>query len=250
MWNLPKYENAYTVTTDLLLLIGNQLTRRTEARSPHQIEHLDPGLLRPNAWNSNRVGPEMEKRLRASILEFGLYKPIIVRQGTDGTLEILGGEHRWRVASDMGYKTVPVVNLGAMSDEDAKLLGLADNGQYGEDDSALLTQILKDIGQDRVNEFLPYSDGDLAGMFAVSEIDLDSLGFDDDDTPELKPDAAVRPAITHELMRFKVPVEDRERVQKFIEHVVNTRGLKTEADSMVASGMALVLVVNAARELL
>jgi len=192
----------------------------------------------------------MEQRLRASITEFGLYKPILVRQTLNGSLQILGGEHRWRVASDMGLETIPVVNLGLVSDKRAKLLGLADNGQYGEDDARLLSQILADIGAEDVAEFLPYSDQDLAGLLSATEIDLDDLGFDDDDHADAPVEAAPRATITHEVMRFKVPVEDAERFRKFIEHVVKMKGFTTEADSMVAGGMALMEIVNAAREVM
>ena len=59
-----------------------------------------------------------------------------------------------------------------------------------------------------------------------------------------------RPTITHELMRFKVPVEDRERVEKFIQKVIKDKGLKTEQDSLIAAGMALVEIVNVAKDTL
>lgn len=217
-----------------------------------EIEHLPPEALSPNPWNSNQVGPEMEKRLRASIGKFGIYKPIVCRAMDDGTLQILGGEHRWRIACNMGLETVPVVNLGAMSERQAKTLGLADNGQYGEDDGLKLAAILRDIGQEEIELLLPYTEADLAGMFAATEVDLDSLGFDDGelDADTDRVDEPARPAVTHELMRFKVPVQDRERVQKLVEHVIQTRGLKSEEDSMVAAGMALVEIVNAAREVM
>lgn len=215
-----------------------------------EIQHLPPEQLSPNPWNSNKVGPDMEKRLRASVEKFGIYKPIIARSLADGSLQILGGEHRWRVACNMGLDSVPVVNLGQLSDKQAKTLGLADNAQYGEDDGLKLAEILREIGQEEIELILPYTESDLAGMFAATEVDLDSLGFDEGDLdPETdKLSDATRATVTHELMRFKVPVEDRERVQKFIEHVINTRGLKSEEDSMVAAGMALVEIVNAARE--
>jgi hypothetical protein len=213
------------------------------------IQHLAPARLMPNPWNSNRVGPEMEERLRASIAEFGLYKPIVVRELIGDTFEILGGEHRWRVACDMGLQTVPVVSVGVITDKKAKLLGLADNGQYGEDDSLMLAAILRDIGQEDVSTYLPYTDEDMAGMFAAADVDLDSLGFDDEEMNAGTPMAdSVRPGVTHELMRFKVPIEDRERVQKLIEKVIADNGLKAETDSMVAAGMALVVIANAARE--
>jgi ParB family chromosome partitioning protein len=214
-----------------------------------EIVHVTPNLLSPNPWNSNSVGPEMEQRLRASIEEFGLYKPIIVRELSDGSLQILGGEHRWRVACQMGLALVPIVNVGPLEDRRAKAMGLADNGQYGEDDASKLALILQDIGVEDVQNLLPYSAQDLAGMFAAADVDLANLGFDDNDEVPPLPDAgATRPTVTHELMRFKVPVEDRERVERLIQNVIKTKGFAAEQDSMVAAGMALVEICNAARD--
>lgn len=212
------------------------------------IQHVQADLLRPNPWNSNQVAPEMERRLRASIEKFGLYKPIIVRQ-VGKELEILGGEHRWRVARDLGFESVPVVNLGSIDDKTAKTIGLADNGRYGEDDAVRLAEILRDIGIDEAELVLPYTQEDLAGMFSVAEIDFDSIGFDTGDDELDAPTSAesTRAAATHELMRFKVPVEARESIQKFIEHVIDRNGYKVETDPMIAAGMALVDIVNAAR---
>jgi ParB family chromosome partitioning protein len=216
-----------------------------------EIEHIAPADLAPNPWNSNRVGPEMEERLRASITEMGFYKPIVCRTTPEGLLQILGGEHRWRVAVSMGLKTVPVVNVGEITDKKAKLLGLADNGQYGEDDARLLSQILSDIGAEDVASFLPYSDHDLAGLMAATEINLDDLGFDDDEEGDARaPETSPRATITHEVVRFKIALEDADRVRKFIDHVIKSKGLNTESDSMIAGGMALVEIVNAAREVM
>lgn len=220
-------------------------------QNPIETQQLPPGRLTPNPWNTNVVGPEMEMRLRASIEKYGFYKPIIVRTLSDGSLQILGGEHRWRIASAMGMATVPVVNLGMLPERDAKIIGLSDNGQYGQDDAGALSDLLKEIGRDDIAELLPYTEEDLAGMFAreASPIDLDSLGFDDGEHEDTKSlDELVRPAITHELMRFKVPVEDRERVQRLVDSVIAQQGFGAEEDSMVAAGMALVVIANAAKD--
>lgn len=193
----------------------------------------------------------MEARIEASIREFGFVKPILARELADGTRQILGGEHRAKKAIQMGIDLVPVVLLKNIDDKRAKALGLVDNGRYGEDDALKLSEVLADLG-DEYLEVLPFDEQDLAGIFASSSIDLDNLGFSDDD--ELPGDATLadtpRAAITHELMRFKVPIADRERVEKLITHVVKSKGFSSEQDSMVAAGMALVEIINAAREVL
>lgn len=213
--------------------------------------YVPPGTLVPNPWNSNVVGPEMEKRLEASIRRNEVYKPIIVRELEDGTLQILGGQHRAQVAARIGVEEVPIINLGRIPDKKAKEIGLADNGRYGEDDALKLAAILKDIGGDAI-EALPFNEQDLAGIFAAESINLDDIGID------AKADAAgaadlpsaldARPTITHELMRFKVPVEDQERVKGVIDRLIKREGLSTEKDSLVAAGMALSSLAKLAEE--
>ena len=242
---MPNLDYAYTVSIDLPIILYLYVNAKIS------IEYFPPEVLKPNPWNSNKVGADMEARLEASIREFGFIRPIIVRQLTDGALEILGGEHRTRKAVEMGIESIPVVVLKNVSDKRAKAMGLADNGRYGQDDALKLGAILAELGEDYL-ETLPFDEGDLAGIFSSSSVDLDDLGFteDDDKMGDVPALDAPRPTPTHELMRFKVPVEDREKVEKFFAHVVKSKGLGGEQDSMIAAGMALVEIVNAAREVL
>ncbi|OAD82888.1 hypothetical protein ATN89_17555 [Comamonas thiooxydans] len=192
----------------------------------------------------------MEGRLRNSLKQLNFYKPIIVRELDDGTFQILGGEHRWRAAKDLGHEQVPVICLGKIDDKQAKLIGLADNGGYGIDDVTRLNSVLQDIGMEDVAAMLPYTEDELAGMFkAVDEIDLSKIGFDADVDPldDVTPAPAERPVKLTELMRFKVPVQDREAVEKLIKKLIVARGFDKEEDSLVAAGMALVEVANAAK---
>lgn len=214
-----------------------------------KIEYIDPSDLKPNPWNSNRVGPDMETRLESSLKKFGFVKPVICRELQDGSLQIIGGEHRTRKAIELGIAEVPVVVLKGVDDKRAKALGLADNGRYGDDDALLLGDILRDLGEEYLDA-IPFDDEDLAGIFATSAVDLDNLGFDDeeDDTDLSLSDMSARAKPTHELMRFKVPIEDRESIEKYITHIIKTKGLTSESDSMVAAGMALVEIVKLAKE--
>lgn len=204
------------------------------------MSEVDIDALNPNPWNTNHVSAENEKKLVASFKKFGCYKPIVVRQLESGELEILGGEHRWRTAKQLGYKTVPIVNLGAISDQKAKEIGLVDNGRYGEDDSLELAALLN--GMDNIDEimsFLPYAEDDLSAIFASSSIDFGSLDIPDDaddKIPDLPTKAAVQ---THQVMRFKVPVDDSEQITRLIERTMKSQGF-TDDDSMTNAGNALV----------
>lgn len=204
----------------------------------HNLINVSPRKLRPNPWNTNSVSPENELKIEESIKRFGLFKPVIVRELKDGTLEILGGEHRAKAAERLGIKEIPVFNLGTISDNKAKEIGLVDNGRYGDDDSVQLAELLKSLGNiDELQTFLPYAESDLTSIFSSSSIALDDLELTD---TEALPELPTAPAVqTHQLMRFKVPVEDAQYITQVIEKVMKEQGY-TEEDSFSNAGNALV----------
>lgn len=195
--------------------------------------------LVPNPWNTNTVTPENELKIEASLKRFGMFRPIIARQLDDGSLQILGGQHRWEVASKrLGWKTVPVVNLGTVDTQKAKEIGLVDNGRYGDDDALALAELLKGLGDvDDLLSFLPYSGDDIETLFASSSIALDDLDLPDDTGAPVE--LPTKPTQTHQIMRFKVPMEDADFVQKLIESTMKSQGF-TGDDSMTNAGHALI----------
>lgn len=216
---------------------------------PAELKTVDAALLRPNRWNTNRVSPENEQKIEESIKRAkGLFKPVVVRQvkGEPG-YEILGGEHRWRVALRMGYDQTPISNLGYIDDKLAKEIGLIDNGRYGEDDVIKLAALFKELGsEEELQSFLPMSEDDLASIFAASTIALDDL--DAIDTPALEPGAGEgKPEATHQIMRFKVPVEDVAWIQTLFEKTIRTQGFTGE-DSLTNAGNAFVHLINKVKE--
>lgn len=203
------------------------------------MEDIEIDSLTPNPWNTNSVSPENEEKLKESIKRLGVFKPIICRTLSDGTLEILGGEHRWQIARDMGLTKVPVVNLGKISDSKAKEIGLVDNGRYGEDDALALAELLKSMGDTgEILSFLPYTSAEMDSIFSTSSIALDDLDMHDEELPDLG-SLGEKALKTHQIMRFKIPVEDSERLQKMIEKTMNDQGY-LEDDAMSNAGNALV----------
>ena len=67
--------------------------------------------------------------LIASITEFGVLQPILVRPGAqDGKFEIIAGERRWRAAQRAGIRDVPIV-IRQTDDQNAFELALVENIQ-------------------------------------------------------------------------------------------------------------------------
>lgn len=211
-------------------------------RYRHQV--VDVERLSANPWNPNMMDPAAEKKLDESIKRLGVFKPIIVRELPDKTLEIIGGQHRWESARRLGMADVPVVNLGDIDDKIAKEIGLADNGRYGHDDAGLLAQVFKDLDVDDLSTFLPFDSHDLDSIFAASAVNLDDLSLDDDDEIDLGGELETeKKPPTHTIMRFKVPVLDAELLSEKLKRVMNEQGF-TKSDSLTNAGDALVFLLG------
>ena len=205
-------------------------------------------LLRKNTWNTNRVSADNEAKIRRSIERNGMFKPIIVRQiGELDGYEIIGGEHRWEQAIELGETEVPIANLGYIHELHAKEIGVIDNARYGADDTLSFAELLKEIGADGdLQDFLPYGSAELDAIFSASSIELSDLEIDEDfdkDPDELEA-PIVRDPKTHTVMRFKISLGDAERITALISKTQKAHGLTT-GDDLTNAGDALVHVLLA-----
>lgn len=203
----------------------------------HQVVDIDQ--VDPNPWNPNVMDPDSEKKLDASIKRLGVFKPIIVREW-EGRLEVIGGQHRWESARRLGMGEIPVVNLGAIPNELAKEIGLADNGRWGHDDPTLLAEVFRELDTDDLTTFLPITDQEIEAVWTSSSVDLSDLDLDDDD--DLLDDEEIetkKSAPTHQIMRFKVPLADAEAISALVKKTQVEQGLN-DSDSLTNAGDALV----------
>jgi ParB-like chromosome segregation protein Spo0J len=213
---------------------------------------VHPSRLRANPWNTNFVSPENEIKLARSLAELGEFKPIIVRELSDGTtdFEILGGEHRWSIVRDSGADEISIYNLGVVDDLKAKKISLADNPRYGADDTLALAKLLEEIGTaDEIQQFLPFTDSDISAIFSASDIALEELELPESfeekaDALEIKPERAPK---THTIMRFKVPLGDAERITEVITKTQKRQGYSS-SDELTNAGDALVHLIFADKE--
>lgn len=202
----------------------------------------DPRALLPNPWNSNRMSPENEAKLDKSIARLGMFKPVVVRETKNG-LEILGGQHRAESAARLNLAEIPVINLGAISDEKAKEISIIDNGRYGSDDTLQLAKVIGELGDmSELATFMPFSDTEIDSIFSSINIDLDDLDLPEDNVPmpELPKEKKVQ---THQILRFKIPSEDAMSIAALIESAKASQNLKS-GDSLQDAGDALVYLLK------
>lgn len=200
---------------------------------------MDPRQLVFSPWNVNTVSPDNQKKLVESIRRNGIFRPVVVREIPDGSLEVIAGEHTTRAAITLGHQKIDVYNLGAIDDRRAKEISIIDNQHYGTEDAFGLANLLRELDTDPA-AFLPFSDDDLTKIFEASKIDLDALDVDDMDSGDRDAaDALATAPVTHQYMRFKVPIADAEHVTRCIEAVVRRQKLNSR-DQLENAGDALV----------
>jgi ParB family chromosome partitioning protein len=143
-----------------------------EVSKAFELMEIGVGKLKPNPWNPNRMSETMYHKLQAYIKREGLVEPIVVRPlGED--YQILGGYHRWKIARELGYETVPcaVVDL---DDRRAKILSINLNEMKGQSVSVRLSELVHDLSQELTLEDLesqlPYSEAELKDALEIMKI--------------------------------------------------------------------------------
>jgi ParB-like chromosome segregation protein Spo0J len=144
---------------------------------PWRVELIPVTELEPNPWNPNAMDAATLTAERESIQTYGFIDPLTVREHAE-RFQIIDGEHRWRVATELDYEALPCVVLEA-DDATAKKLTVILNETRGQADPVLLAELLGDL-RSRLNEDdaalragMPYNDDELRALLRVNEDDWD-----------------------------------------------------------------------------
>lgn len=131
-----------------------------------------------NPWNPKVKRSKEYEKVKESVRVNGLSMPIVVREINDDNFkyQVLDGEQRLTAALDLGFDKIWIVDLGEVSDEEAKSktvwMEMAvpfDQEQLGK----LLVELV-----DKVE--LPYSDNEIEVISGVSLVSEDDEDFTDD----------------------------------------------------------------------
>uniref|UniRef100_A0AAU6W1M8 ParB-like nuclease domain protein n=1 Tax=Pseudomonas phage Nican01 TaxID=3138540 RepID=A0AAU6W1M8_9CAUD len=221
------------------------------------VEYANPHDLRPNPWNPNAVDPINQQKLEASLKRDGIKRPIVVRQLDNGDYQIIGGQHRTEAAISLGWKEVPIINRGKISDAEAKRETLLDNYRYGSDNLDRLAALLSDpdIGDAAsLLDTMPIDDEELAEYFShlkSETVDLDiedalddgSEKPDDDDDDETIDLGTGKPLKTHTIVRFRISVEDQAKLAELMKKTKIDHGY-VASDDLTNDGDALIHLVR------
>jgi DNA modification methylase len=156
-----------------------------------RVEYRPVSALAPYARNA-RTHPEWQiAQIAASIREFGFANPILV----DAEGVIIAGHGRLLAAQRIGLESVPVIELGHLTEEQRRALVIADNkiaenAGWDEEILAAELQALFESGFDL--DVLGFADDELDALLAgdlEGDVPAPALG-DEDHVPEDEPEAA------------------------------------------------------------
>lgn len=137
--------------------------------------------VQPNPWNPNVMSKETYASLKHGLSQDGwLSSQALLVWGSDENGDeknvIIDGEHRWRVAKEIGFSEVPVVRLSGVSEAKVKSLTVAMNQRRGAFDDDKLAELIQAIQFDVPDLVLSTGLGDdeIAKMLASAPVgDLD-----------------------------------------------------------------------------
>jgi len=122
------------------------------------IVELPINALHEAPWNPNQMDEKLKGLLKNSLSRYGLVEPLVVRQIKESYYEVLSGNQRLKVLTDLGKETIPCI-LVNLNDSDAMLLTQALNGIKGQDDlalkGALLKEVLSEVPENEILSLLP-----------------------------------------------------------------------------------------------
>lgn len=132
------------------------------------VSEIPMDRIDPNPWNPNRMNEDIFKKELASITEFGMVAPVLVRYKGKGRWEIVDGEHRYKACKELGYTHLLCVDLGDLSDQKAKKLTIIANDLRGKSDPNDLAKLIADLAEQENPE-------ELAKLLPQSQIELESI---------------------------------------------------------------------------
>jgi len=121
---------------------------------------LSLGQVQANSWNCNYMGEIEREALKQRLNTQGpkAMEPLIVRQIPNGNYEIVDGEHRWKIAQELGWDTIEVFVLDIPDDLTAKTYCVSSSLLRGHTNWFKLATVVKQDLENGVNLLEAYKD--------------------------------------------------------------------------------------------
>lgn len=153
------------------LLGDNNISNAQVVQQTLPIEQITPGRMQPRRIFDD----EQLQNLAESIQRKGILQPILVRQISEKSFQIIAGERRWRAAQIVKLEQVPVIVIKC-SNRDALEIGLVENLQrhdlnaIEEAEAILRLQEEFALTQEQISAGIGKSRSHVANMLRLNEL--------------------------------------------------------------------------------
>lgn len=178
--------------------------RETEVK----VEWMSPASLKAYDGNAKKHDNANIEAIANSIEEFGFRNPILAWEGEEGA-EVVAGHGRLLAAKKLGMEKVPVIYVNDLTDEQRRMLTLADN------QTTLMTGWDEAILDAELTE--------LSKMF-----DIENLGFDSFERPEEIESSEIE---INETLSVVVECETEEQAEQLFTEL-NERGFECRLSTL------------------
>lgn len=159
------------------------------ASNPIEIKWIKTELFVENPWNPNRMSRENLKKLTHEIRNKGFAAPVLARP-FQGRYQIIDGEHRWKIARDLGLVAIPCV-ITQLDDVEARIKTLQLNGLKGENEPDRLAKLLHELCEtdaiESLAKVLPWPSFEIEQMITMYTKQVESENRPAINTVEIKP---------------------------------------------------------------
>jgi ParB/RepB/Spo0J family partition protein len=185
--------------------------------------------LRPNGWNVNRMDDARFEKLKRYLERERFLEPIVVRPIGPDTYEIVGGEHRWRAAQELGYTHIPCAVV-ELNDKQARIASLNLNELSGAPAPDLLAQLVHELSRDThladLASWLPYDENELQDL-------TDLLKIPDGLEEQLAADAERMERERPRVLSFAVSADEEQGVEAAIELATKDAGVSSRGRALL-----------------
>jgi len=142
----------------------------------HKILNIEIDKIKGNIYNPNVMDEKIFELAKENIKREGFVGAIICRENLErkGEYIIIDGEHRWRIAKELGYEKISVIVLDKKL-PDAMISTINFNKLKGEIDIIKLAEIINELrkiyGIEELEKRLGYTEDELNGLKDLLKFD-------------------------------------------------------------------------------
>ena len=165
---MPESENKTIIQTDLKSLIekfskDDVISDIDKNYQRENVKYLSCDDIVDNAFIKDaKIDKETIKNIEKSILERGIYNPLIVRESKKGKYEVIIGRKRWIASRKLDYQKIPVI-IKNYDDQETLLILLCDARENKNFNPIEIALVIKHLADD-----FHYKKKDIADIMHVS----------------------------------------------------------------------------------